>query len=228
MQTTLRLALAAATAAALVAPAAAAAQACNGTASFAAGKMRFSGQAAFVDGANTVGPNLAFGAQQGAFGNASFDVIQVDQIDSNGMRLGVGGGWQLPLGEGSRGGASRVQVCPVAAFGYTSGPDVGPASISGTDLSAGAMLGAAVSLSPTVDLVPFGGLSLVRVSSRVELDGESVSGSDTGGLLNFGSGLAFSQRYTARLSVGLPLSLGSDDTTIGLGFGVNFGGAPRR
>ncbi|HZF67460.1 MAG TPA: hypothetical protein VEZ47_05455, partial [Gemmatirosa sp.] len=123
---------------------------------------------------------------------------------------------------------ARAQLCPVASFGYTAGPDVGPFNVSGTDLAAGATLGAPVTLSPTVDLVPFGGLSFVRVNTRAELDGVSESLSDTGGLLNLGTGLAFSQRYTARLSVGVPLGLRSDDTTIGLGFGVNFGGAPSR
>ena len=224
MHTSLRTILAAATlAGATVAlPAALQAQACLGNASFTAGKVRVGGDVTFGDDVTTIGPNLAFGGRQGPFAGVSLDVIDVDRLDDNGLRVGVNGGWQIPLGEGTRRNPSRAQLCPVAALGFMSGPDIGPIDVSGTDLSAGFAVGAPFTLSPEVELVPFGGLSVLWARTTVEDRSES----DTGGRLDLGAGFVFSRRFTARVGVAVPLGFDGADSRFGLGFGINFGGPP--
>jgi hypothetical protein len=226
VHTSLRATLAVATlaAATLALPAALGAQACLGNASFAAGKVRAGGDVTFGDDVTTIGPSIAFGGRQGPFAGVSLDVIDVDGLDDNGLRVGVNGGWQIPLGEGTRRNPSRAQLCPIAAFGFQSGPDFGPFEVSGTDLSAGMAVGAPFTLSPEVELVPFGALSVLW--ARTTLEDESDS--DTGGRLDLGAGFVFSRRFTARVGVAVPLGFDGADSRFGLGFGINFGGPPAR
>lgn len=201
--------------AALALPAAAEAQVCLGNASFAAGRTRFDADLTLSDGATTIAPGLAFGGRTGAFGGVAVGITSYDGADDSAVGVSGNLGYQIPVGEGTRSAPSRVQLCPRLGVGFTSLPG----DATGTSLDAGATIGTPVALSPTVDLVPFGGLALAW--RRVSVD--DFSSSETGGILSLGTGLVFSRRYTARVGFGVPLGFDGSDTAVTLGFGINFG-----
>ena len=220
----LRLAACALAAAALL-PAAAQAQTCLGFSTFDANPVRIGATVGSSNDVTNLGLNVNFGQRQGAFGGVGVGLTQFDDdiIDEDATTISGSLGYQIPLGANTR--SSRgPQVCPLAAVGYTIGPDVGDIDTRVLSLQGGFALGAPVDLTPTVRLTPFGALSLLHQRVTVSLDDDDDSASESGGLLDLGAGLIFNDRFTVRPSINIPIGFDNSDTGFSLAIGLSFGG----
>ncbi|MDF1501454.1 hypothetical protein [Roseisolibacter sp. H3M3-2] len=218
--------------AALAVPAAdAAAQTCTGAASFNRNPVRVGGLLATGDDVTTLGADILFGEPGGAFGGVgvALDDFDDDVFESSTTIQGTLG-YQVPIGTGARRPGGGPQFCPIATLGYSLGPDF---RLGGTDYesrtlgaSAGFSVGAPIGLSPTVNLVPFGGLRLIYARTTVSVEGSDVddTDSDSFGALDLGAGLTFNDRFTVRPAFAVPLNRDGADTRFSLLFALHFGG----
>lgn len=130
------------------------------------------------------------------------------------------------MARGASSGGMRLSFCPVASFKRASksfseeGVD---ADLSYQTFSAGLSLGAQIQGSPTLTLVPFGTLSFVRPTVKVESDFGDFDESDEGGSLDLGVGLVFSRVFTIRPMVMIPIGFEDSSARFGVSAHLNFG-----
>ena len=119
-----------------------------------------------------------------------------------------------------------IQLCPIVGFAYQSGPDFdtgfGTVSSSVRAFAFGGSIGTTVSMSPTLDLVPFGGASYQLTHGSSSLAGVSSSVDDNTTVLQAGAGFVFNKVLTIQPSVSLPTRSGSNPVW-SVSFGFNFG-----
>jgi hypothetical protein len=223
----LRLAAGLLAAAAVLPAAALEAQTCRGTASFDTQPVRLGGVVSSSDDVSLIGLDLAFGEANGSFGGVRVGIQDFDGTDESATQLTGTIGYQIPLGVSTRGQrAGGPQVCPIGSLGLRLGPNVdGGPDTRGLAVAGGFSLGAPVGLTETVNLVPFGGLQLVYARNTTDFEnGDDDTTTDSYASLDVGAGFTFSDRFTIRPSIDIPLGLRGADTGFTLLFALNFGG----
>lgn len=205
----------------LLAASTANAQLCAGAASYASGKMQVGGQFTDVgDDYSSYGVGLNFGKRTGLYGGGSIGNNDYEFLDESGLWIGAGGGYQLqPMRNGA-------QICPVVSLNLGMGPnDIGG---TGTDMSArqfaaGATVGMVAHRTPTFQIIPTGGLSIVNWKITLDGPGGSADESDTFFALDLGAGFVFNSVWTIRPMLSIPFGDDGRDESFGLNASYNFG-----
>ncbi|MGH7580832.1 MAG: hypothetical protein ACREM9_11710 [Gemmatimonadales bacterium] len=199
----------------------AAAQSCTGMPSFSSGQMQATAGGSFADGASSFGGTFGYGMPKGVYGKAGLGTTSYDAFDGSSLDFSVGGGYQIPL-QTSR----TAELCPVASLSFASGPNdvIG----SGVDMSSrtfalGAAVGALLGHNPQLQFVP--NASFQFANTRVSMDDgtDSVSGSESYGLLTLGTGFVFNSRYSLSPSISIPMGLEGSDASFALAGAIHFG-----
>jgi hypothetical protein len=196
------------------------AQTCTGMPSFSAGKMQVTAGGSFADGTSSFGGTFGYGQPKSLYGKAALGTTSYDGMDGSSLDFGVSGGYQIAL-KSSR----PVEVCPVASLSIGSGPnDVLPGvDMSSRTFSMGAALGAQLGNNPQLQIVP--NASFQFANTRLSLDDgtDSVSGSESYGLLTLGTGFIFNSRYSLNPSVSLPMGYDGSDASFTIAGAIHFG-----
>jgi hypothetical protein len=199
----------------------AAAQTCAGMPSFSNGQMQVAAGGTFADGASSFGGTFGYGVPKSFYGKAGIGSTSYDAFDGSSFDFSVGGGYQIPLQ------ASRVaELCPVASLSFGSGPN--DVLGSGVDMSNrtfafGAALGAQVGNSPQMQILPNASFQFANTRATLDDGTDSVSGSESYGLLTLGTGFVFNSRYSVNPSISIPMGLDGSDVSFGLAGAINFG-----
>jgi hypothetical protein len=202
------------------------AQICLGTASFATGPIRIDGSFSTIDDATSLSVGASVGAPRGPFVSVNVNRTDIDEVDESATGFGILGGLELDLSTSASSRSARFSLCPVASFNYSTADfDLLGESVefSANTLSAGLALGAEVTASPTLSVIPFGALSVVRQSVDFEGFGEDAEESETGGSLDLGLGLVLNRRFTIRPLISIPLGFEGADPAFGVSVHFNFG-----
>jgi hypothetical protein len=198
-----------------------AAQVCQGTAPFSAGSARVGAGMQFTDGAKAYGGGLAFGSSNSLFGSADVVRTQFDDVDASANGFNLLGGYSIAMNT-----SRTVQLCPIVGFAYQSGPDfdTGFGTVSGSvrAFAFGGSMGTTVPMSPTFDLVPFGGASYEMDHFSSTIGGVSGSSDHNTTIVQLGAGLVFNKVVTVQPSVAIPTESGAKPT-YGISFAFNFG-----
>jgi hypothetical protein len=175
----------------------------------------------FTSGAKAFGGGLAYGSSNSLFGSADYVHTEFDDISAGANGVDLQGGYSIAMNT-----SRTVQLCPLVGFAYQSGPDFdtgfGSITSSVRAFAFGGSIGTTVPMSPTLDLVPFGGASYEMDHFSSSLGGVSSSGDDHTTLLQLGAGFVFNKVLTILPSVALPTKSGSNPTW-SISFGYNFG-----
>ena len=200
------------------------AQACQGTAAFAAGPIRLGGDYTSGDGWKGYGLDVGVGAKTGAYAEASVSRAEFSDIDGSGKAVGFGAGYAINLNR-----AHTVQFCPLVTAAFESGPDIdyGNSTIetSTRAFGFGGTFGGAVPVTPTLDLVPFAGAAFLTERLSATLDGTSDSQSANFGLLDVGAGFVINKTLTLQPSVSIPFGVDGGKSSFALALSFNFGSA---
>jgi hypothetical protein len=201
------------------------AQACAGTAAFSSGPVRLGAGLATTEGAKSYGVLMAVGSKSGAF--AGGNISRADYSDSDlrsSTQYGVGAGYAIDLNP-----AHTVQFCPHAGFAYQSGPDfdlgTSTMSTSGHAFSLGGSFGGIVPVSPTLDVVPFAGGSVVMSRATANLDGDTQSDSQNYAEIDVGAGFVVNRTLTLQPSASLPVGIEGAKPSFQISFSLNVGSA---
>lgn len=197
------------------------AQTCTGMPSFSAGQMQVTAGGSFADGASSFGGTFGYGVPQSFYGKAALGTTSYDGFDGSSLDFGVGGGYQIPLHS-----RRTAEVCPVASLSLGSGPD--DVLGSGVDMSSrtvafGAALGAHVGNNPQLQIVPNGSFQFANTRVAMDDGTDSVSGSESYGLLTLGTGFVFNSRYSLNPSISIPMGLEGSDASFALAGAIHFG-----
>lgn len=202
------------------------AQACAGAAAFTAGPMRVGAGLATSDGVKSYGVNFAAGSKTGTFASANLARAEYSDIDGSATMVGIGAGYVADLNA-----AKTVQFCPQLSYGHQSGPEVdfGPGTItmSSYAIGVGGSFGSTVPVSPTLDLVPFGGAAYILSRASATIDGTVDSESSSYTNVTLGAGFVFSKTLTLQPAVSFPVGAAGAKSSFQLAFGYNFGAAKR-
>jgi hypothetical protein len=205
------------------------AQACLGIASFSTGSIRADAGLSTGDDVTNIALGLSAGAPAGPFGSVTYQRITIEAEGAEDESLngfGVSGGFELDLSRGATTRTTRLSLCPVASFTRASksfSEEGVSADLSFQTISAGLSLGTQIQGSPTLTLVPFGTLSFVRPSVKVESDFGDFDESDEGGQIDLGVGLVFSRVFTVRPMLMIPIGFEDSSTRFGVSAHLNFG-----
>lgn len=199
------------------------AQACLGLASFTTGSVQAVGEASLTSGSRTVGAELGYGFPSSVFGGIGIGTRSIEAYNGSSLDLGASGGYQMALGK-----AARVQLCPVASFGF----EIGPKNTfdSGVDRSSrrasvGLAIGGSVGSHGRLQVIPTASLSYAYGKSKAESDTGATlfEISDHYTLGQLGVGLVLNSHISVRPSVDIPLGLDGGEPTFRLAIGYNFG-----
>ena len=198
----------------------AAAQSCTGMPSFSAGKMQVTAGGSFADGTSSFGGTFGYGQPKSFYGKAALGTTSYDGIDGSSLDFGVSGGYQIAL-KSSR----PVEVCPIASLSIGSGPnDVLPGvDMSSRTFSMGAALGAQLGNNPQLQIVPNASFQFANTRLSMDDGSDSVSGSESYGLLTLGTGFIFNSRYSLNPSISLPMGYDGSDASFTLAGAIHFG-----
>lgn len=203
----------------VTATAAAGAQTCVGYAPFANGPARVSGDLAIADHATTYGASAVFGTTQpGLFAGGSLSGTRFSGTNETGKNLGLSGGFSLPLVS-----LPGTELCPVADFVHTWGPDVGGVDVTSNSIALGGAIGHSFAASPTLSLVPFADLRWIHASVKIKSDVGSGSGSDDFGSLTLGTGIMFTKTVTLRPAVAIPIAEDNASSVFLISLAFNLG-----
>ena len=197
------------------------AQTCLGLPAASVASRNLTLVAAFPEGQSSFGGRLGGIGKSGVFAGLTTSYASFDDVNASSLGIGVEVGKELSLAP-----ESAVRVCPIAGANFVFGPNLdfgGGDEIKTNSFvgSVGGAMGGVISASPGLSLVPFASLSLAYVNVRATFDGESESGSETGGALGVGIGLSFKDRLIVR--PGISKSFGFDDDSEALiSIGVSF------
>ena len=199
----------------------AAAQTCVGMPSFSSGQMQVGAGASFADGTSSFGGTFGYGSPKSFYGKAGIGSTSYDGLDGSSFDLNLGGGYQIPLQS-----RSTAQVCPVANLSFASGPN----DILGQDIDMssrtfafGAALGGQGGRNPRVQILPNAGFQFANTRVSMDDGTDSVSGSESYGLLTLGTGFVFNSRYSLNPSINIPVGLDGSSASFGLAGAINFG-----
>lgn len=199
------------------------AQRCLGYPGFAAQPMRLEGRLMTGGSRTDLSGHLAFGQAAGAFGGVGIGVADYDRTNRSALLVSGTLGTQMELGTPTR-TSSGPQLCPVATLEYRAGPNSDDVDQSGLDLRGGVSLGTSFPMGATSRFAPFGTVSFAYQRATSEVRNVSVTADDIGGVIDLGAGLIFTNRFTVRPSVSIPVGFDGSDARFGLAVGFNFGG----
>ena len=199
------------------------AQVCAGFPSFRGRPIQIVGAAAFNDNSKTFGGGVGFGGA-GAFGSLELGTAHIDAFDASAFVVGGSVGYQVPLDK-----KGAVQLCPGAGVEFA----IGPKNINGTgvdysetDISLGVSVGVVAARTAQVDVVPTGAIAFAHSDGKLkDASGNSVSNSESFGVLGLGIGFVFSYQVSIRPAVSIPFGVNGASTSFGVTLAVNFGGA---
>lgn len=199
----------------------AAAQSCVGMPSFASGQMQVAGGGTFSDGTSAFGATFGYGVPSNLYGKVGIGSTSYDGLDGSSFDIGVSGGYQIAL-QTSR----KAELCPVASLSFGSGPDdiIG----SGIDMSSrtfafGAAAGVQLGNNPQMQIVPTASFQFANTRLSLDDGTDSVSDSESYGLLTLGTGFVFNSRFSLNPSISFPMGLEGSDASFGLAGAINFG-----
>ncbi len=200
---------------------AATAQVCQGDLSFRSGKTHIGGTLGMSDHSTSFGGGATWGHTRGLYGGGSLGMASYDGFSGNGLLLGGGVGYAMPLAD-----RSAWQLCPGATLSLGFGPsqDLGGGNtlhISAQTFTLGASVGRALPLNRQITLLPFGSVALGHTSMHASAGG--VSGSSSDSYLDIGFGAGFQLSPSVVLRPALNILAGADlvDDTI-FSFAVTF------
>jgi hypothetical protein len=203
-------------------PVRALAQTCLGTATFHRAPVRVSADATFADSTTLYGAGLALGAGAGPFASATVSRATFEGLDDHATVVDLGVGFAIDVEP-----TGRLQFCPRIGHRIQSGPDVaaglGTVSTSGRRIEVGGALGAIVSATPALDIVPYGDLAYTATRLTLDLPAGPVSRTDDGGLLEVGAGLVLRRRLTLRPSAVIPIGGAGGGTALRVLLAYNLG-----
>jgi hypothetical protein len=198
------------------------AQTCQGLASYSAGQMQATGNAAFSDGVNSFGGTFGYGLPSGLYGNVGVSTSSIDALNASSTGVGVGAGYQMTVGK-----SKQLHLCPVASFGLSMGPkDIAGSGVdlSGRSAAFGLALGTEMGKNPRMRFVPAAGLSLAFAKSKLEdAAGNTAEISETFGLAQLAVGIILNSQISIRPGISIPLGADSQNTGFGVTVGYNFG-----
>jgi hypothetical protein len=199
------------------------AQTCQGMASYSAGQMQVTGNAAFSDGVNSFGGTFGYGLPSGLYGNVGVSTMSIDALDASSTGIGIGAGYQMTVGK-----SKQLHLCPVASLGLSMGPkDIGGSGndLSGRSAAFGLSLGTEMGANPRMRIIPAAGLSLAYAKSKIEdAAGTTVAEpSETFGLAQLAVGFVLNSQISVRPGISIPLGSDGQDTSFGVTVGYNFG-----
>src|SRR5262249_15073955 len=119
-----------------------------------------------------------------------------------------------------------AEVCPVANLSIGRGPNnVGGSGIdmSSRTFAAGASLGVLVNHAKTVQILPNAAFQFANTRSTVDDGTNSVSGSESYGVLTLGTGFVFHSRFSINPSIDIPMGLSGASSSFVLNGAINFG-----
>ena len=199
----------------------AAAQTCTGMPAFSSGHMQIAGGGQFGDGVSSFGGTFGYGTPKGLYGKAGIGTTSYDGLDGSSFDFSAAGGYQIPLH------ASRTaELCPIASLSLGSGPN--DVLGSGVDLSSrtlafGASVGAVLGRNPQLRILPNAAFQFANSRATADDGTDSVSDSQSYGLLTLGTGFVFNSRFSLNPSISIPVGLDGGDTSFGLMGAMNFG-----
>ena len=193
------------------------AQICAGTAPFSAGQMRVGAAAQFPEGASVYGGEFAWGHQNGSYVGAQLSRMSFDGADVSAMRFGGNAGYEMSFQS-----MPKLRLCPVAALGYTTGPNQDPINTSMIDYSLGAAVGTAFAAGENIAIVPSATLAWTGARIKVDDGTSSISGSDSWLQANLAAGIVINRAITVAPTVSIPFEDGADNL-FGVAVSYNFG-----
>jgi hypothetical protein len=198
----------------------AAAQACVGMPSFGNGPMQIAAGGTFADGASSLGGTFGYGMPKGLYGKAGIGSTSYDALDGSSLDVALGAGYQIPLHS-----ARKADFCPIANLSFGSGPDVEEINLdmSRRTFSFGGAFGMLMSQTATMDIVPNASFQFANTRFSADDGIDSVSDSESYGLLTLGTGFVFNSRYSLNPSLSIPMGLDGSDIAFGLSGAINFG-----
>jgi hypothetical protein len=208
----------------LTLPAAIEAQACQGAASFSSGPVRIGAGFNTSDGVKSYGAQLAAGVGAGLYGSAALSRAEYDNVANAGVVIDVTAGYAIDLTP-----SHAAQFCPLASFGYQSGPDIdtgiGTISTSAHAVGFGGSFGGAIAVAPSFDFVPFVAAEYWIQQASASNAGSTVSSSTNYTSIDIGAGFVVNKMLTLQPAVSIPVGLTDGKATFQLAFAFNFGGA---
>ena len=204
-------------------PLVARAQACVGAASFKSGPVRIGAGLTVGDNVKTYGAQIAAGAAMGPFASLDIGRSEFDDVSDAGTVFGATAGYAIDLTP-----EKTVQFCPLVSYSYLSGPEIFTVSTSAHAFQMGGSFGGLLSLSPTLDFVPFVGASYVNAKATFELNGNSASDSNDYGQAKVGAGFVVNRQLTLQPSVAIPFGLDGGKSSFTLAFAYTFGSSAKR
>jgi len=199
------------------------AQRCLGFPGFGGQPLRVDGRLATGDRHTDLAADLAFGQAAGAFGGVGIGVADYDNSNRSALLVSGEIGTQVPLGTPTRTSAG-AQLCPVASLQYRAGPNTDAVDRSGLDLRGGVSLGTSLPMAQSTRFAPYGTVSFAYRRATVDAGRERLTSDDVGGVIDLGAGFIFTNRFTVRPSVSIPVGFDDTDARFGLAVGFNFGG----
>src|SRR4051812_14925154 len=152
------------------------------------------------DHSTSFGGGATWGHTRGLYGGGSLGMASYDGFSGNGLLLGGGLGYAMPLQA-----RSAWQLCPGATLSLGFGPsqDLGGTTVhlSQQTFTLGASIGRALPLNKSVTLLPFGSVAMAHTSAHVSANGTSASSSDSYLQLGFGAGFQLSPSLVLRPSL---------------------------
>jgi hypothetical protein len=79
-------------------------------------------------------------------------------------------------------------------------------------------------MAESVRFAPFGTVSFAYRRATVDAGRTSATADDVGGVIDLGAGFIFTNRFTIRPSVSIPVGFDDSDARFGIAVGFNFGG----
>jgi hypothetical protein len=199
------------------------AQRCLGFPGFANQPLRLDGRLETGNHRTDLSADLAFGQAAGVFGGVGLGVADFDGTNRSALLVNGEIGTQVPLGTPTRTSAG-AQLCPVATLQYRNGPNSDAVDQNGIDLRGGVSLGTSLPMAQSVRFAPFGTVSFAYLRSTVDNGRASATADDVGGVIDLGAGFIFTDRFTVRPKVSIPVGFDESDARFGIAVGYSFGG----
>ena len=204
-------------------PVAVRAQTCQGTASFSSGPVRIGAGFNTSDKVKSYAAQLAAGAVTGPYASAALSRAEYDNISNAAVGIGLTGGYAIDVAP-----AHAAQFCPLASFGYESGPDIGtgPGAISRSShaIGFGGSFGGAIAVAPSFDFVPFVDAQYIIEQASVSSAGTTASSSTNFTEIDVGAGFVVNKMLTLQPAVSIPVGVAGGKTSFAIAFLFNFGG----
>ena len=200
----------------------AAAQTCRGLAKYSTAPFRLAANGTFDDNRMGYAASFSYG-QRGFFGDLGVGGMSFDQLDGSAFSVALGGGYEVAVDK-----KQRVKLCPGASLGLLFGPNdiLGSGtSYDETSFTFGGSVGAAVTRSKQMEVVPTAGLAFSIAKGRLEDGfGNAISDTETFALIDLGVGLVFNRVVSFRPAVDIPIGLENGEVGVSAVLGINFGG----